>query len=562
MLALGVLVNVATAWTALPVHPGPQTQSGPYASYAAGTAAYSPAAGIGLAPEPYVVVAEAAAPEQPLVQPALFAALCCGVGALVGYGLAQKQQDTRALSPSAVQDLEDALERAVRPINVVAPMPTMIPSTASRQTRGAAPQKTRPVRKSLRSNVAGLKMGFDQEAFIAESKEMRLKHLEEQAMFALKTSCENFENPVFPNAMIAGDCVITHLLGRLGYLESGKCKIMVVDTFHLFDETMPFLAGIEKNYGFKAEVFGPEGVPAGDKAAYDKKYGANLWREDIEQYDKVCKVEPFQRGLKTLNTDCMINGRTRWQGFERAWIDQFENAPIGGGLAKCNPLAYWTLEDCFDYIAKYKVPVHPSTAKGYPSHGDAKDTIPVPSMDERAKVKEEGYTAFVNYEWVGDKTKWLDYARERVGRFVGLVNKDGSTKTECGIHVAGAEKTFDRDLWDKSASVQTLATEADVDALKASGKEAVVVVYAPWCQFCQAMEDEYEKLADATGMPVYKFRGDEQREFVEANLNTTSFPTINFVGADGKPIKYESEVRTVDAMAEFAKSGGKAKVSA
>ena len=66
-------------------------------------------------------------------------------------------------------------------------------------------------------------MSFDQEAFIAESKEMRLKHLEEQAMFALKTSCENFENAVFPNAMIAGDCVITHLLGRLGYLESGKC---------------------------------------------------------------------------------------------------------------------------------------------------------------------------------------------------------------------------------------------------------------------------------------------------------------------------------------------------
>lgn len=55
-------------------------------------------------------------------------------------------------------------------------------------------------------------------------------------------------------------------------------------------------------------------------------------------------MEPFQRGLKTLKTDCMINGRTRWQGFERAWIDQFENAPIGGGLAKCNPIAYWTFE--------------------------------------------------------------------------------------------------------------------------------------------------------------------------------------------------------------------------
>merc|ERR1712216_251678 len=253
----------------------------------------------------------------------------------------------------------------------------------------------------------------------------------------------------------------------------------------------------------------------------------------------------------------MINGRTRWQGFERAWIDQFENAPIGGGLAKCNPLAYWTFEDVFDYIAKYKVPVHPTTSKGYPSHGDAKDTIPVPSMDERAKVQEEGYTAFVDYEWVGDKTKWLDYGRERLGRFVGLKNKDGSVKTECGIHVAGAEKTFDRDLWDESKSVQTLATEADVEALKSSGKEAVVVVYAPWCQFCQAMEAEYEKLADATGMPVYKFRGDEQRDFVSANLNTSSFPTINYVGADGTAIKYESEVRTVEAMAGFAKGGGK-----
>jgi len=412
----------------------------------------------------------------------------------------------------------------------------------------------RPIEARHASSAVRMAEVFDQEAFIQESKDMRLKHLEEQSMFALKIACENYGNAVFPNAMIAGDVVITHLLHRLGYLKDGKCKIMVVDTFHLFPETMPFLAEMEKEYGFKAEIFGPEGVPAADKPAFDKKYGANLWLEDIEQYDKICKVEPFQRGLKTLGTDCMINGRTRWQGFERAYIDLFENAPIGGGLAKCNPLAYWTFEDTFDYIAKYKILHHPAHAKGYPSHGDAKDTIPVPSMDERAKVQEEGFTAFVDYEWVGDKTKWLDYASERKGRFVGLVNKDGSTKTECGIHVAGAEKTFDRDLWPESEKVSELATTEDFDKLKASGKEAVVVVYAPWCQFCQAMEDEYEKLADATGLPVYKFRGDEQREYVEANMNTKSFPTINFVKSSGEAVKYESEERSVDAMAAFAKS--------
>jgi 3'-phosphoadenosine 5'-phosphosulfate sulfotransferase (PAPS reductase)/FAD synthetase len=175
---------------------------------------------------------------------------------------------------------------------------------------------------------------FDQEQYIAESKDMRLKHLEEQAMFALKIAVENYGNAVFPNAMIAGDVVITDLLARMGYLESGQAKIMVVDTFHLFPETMEFLKTLENKYNFKADVFCAEGIALGDKSAYDAKYGADLWKEDIDEYDRVCKVEPFQRGLKTLQTDCMINGRTRWQGFERAWINLFENAPIGGGLAK------------------------------------------------------------------------------------------------------------------------------------------------------------------------------------------------------------------------------------
>ena len=360
-------------------------------------------------------------------------------------------------------------------------------------------------------------------------------------MFALKVSCENFDKAVFPNAMIAGDVVITHLLGRLGYLKDGKCTIMVVDTFHLFPETMEFLRSIEEKYGFKAEVFCAEGVPVGDKDGYDGKYGADLWKEDIEQYDKVCKVEPFQRGLKTLETDCMINGRTRWQGFERAWIDQFENAPIGGGLAKCNPLAYWTLEDTFDYIAKYEVPHHPLHANGYPSHGDAKDTIPIP---------QDGSTKFVDFKFQGDPVPWLDYASERKGRFVGLQNKDGSTKTECGIHVEGAEKTFDRDLWEDSAVKNVDTNQAALDIVNA-GKPAVIAVYAPWCQFCQAMEDEYSAFAESADLDVYKFRGDEVREFVQAELNTESFPTINVVKADGTVVKYDSEERTVAAFKAF-----------
>ena len=76
---------------------------------------------------------------------------------------------------------------------------------------------------------------------------------------------------------------------------------MVVDTFHLFDDTMPFLRKLEDKYKFKAEIFQAEGCA--NKDEYDKKFGADLWQVDVEQYDKVCKVEPFQRGLKTLGAN-------------------------------------------------------------------------------------------------------------------------------------------------------------------------------------------------------------------------------------------------------------------
>lgn len=67
------------------------------------------------------------------------------------------------------------------------------------------------------------------------------------------------------------------------------------------------------------------------------------------------------------------------------------------------------------------------------------------------------------------------------------------------------------------------------------------------------MEDEYEAFAkEMEGkIDVYSFRGDDQREFVVENLNTSSFPTVDVITPDGQAIKYESEVRTVDAFKAF-----------
>jgi phosphoadenosine phosphosulfate reductase len=379
---------------------------------------------------------------------------------------------------------------------------------------------------------------FDLESLIGQSKETRIKHLEDQTMWALEHAVENFENPVFPNAMIIGDCVITHLLHRLGFLETGKVQIMCVDTFYLFDETYEFLEEMEEFYNFNANVFQAEGCA--NKAEYEDKYGKELWKRDVEQYDKICKVKPFQRGLKTLKTDIMINGRRRDHGNERAFIDMFENAPIGGGLAKVNPLAYWTLEDCFDYAVMHKIPIHPLHAEGYPSIGDYKDTIPVP---------EDGSVRFVDGKFVGDKRKWLDYACERKGRFVGLQTKDGKQKTECGIHVAGAEKNFDRDLFEAS-SVKNLS-KADVESWKKASEDSLVVVYAPWCKHCQTMEADFEKLAgELSGARVGKFRGDEEFAFVKNVFGVEGTPALFTFGKNGMT-KYESQDRSYSALSAW-----------
>jgi phosphoadenosine phosphosulfate reductase len=356
---------------------------------------------------------------------------------------------------------------------------------------------------------------------------------------------------VFPNALIAGDAVITHLLFKYNLLP--KVQVLAVDTLHLFPETLDFLKSVEEAYNFKAHISMAEGITgegAAAKAMYDKTYGADLWKTNIEEYDRLCKVEPFQRGLKTLGAEVIITGRTRWQGNERAWLDIYEAPKKAGGLGNCNPIAYWTLEDTFDYIAMNKILHHPLHAKGYPSIGDAKDTIPIP---------EDGSVVFKDWQFTGDKAEWLGYALERKGRFVGLKNKDGSTKTECGIHVSGAEKTWDRDLWDKSATVKDVQTEQDILAIKdIAGKQeggSLVVVYAPWCQYCQAMEESFEatsKDPDMGSFKFLKFRGDTRRDFVQSTLETQSFPTIGFM-KNGKFLKYQSEDRSVAALRRFVK---------
>ena len=93
--------------------------------------------------------------------------------------------------------------------------------------------------------------------------------------------------------------------------------------------------------------------------------------QDLEDYDKKCKVEPLQRAMKEANTDAWINGRRRDHGAERASLPVWEGN-------KVNLLAHWSFEECWNYLRKYNVPYHPLHDVGFSSLGDVQVARPPP----------------------------------------------------------------------------------------------------------------------------------------------------------------------------------------
>jgi len=233
----------------------------------------------------------------------------------------------------------------------------------------------------------------------------RVAALTAQITKCLQEAVAKKEKVIFTIALIAGDVVILDALHKAGVLD--KVKIIFIDTYTLFPETISFLHEVEAHYGFKALVYHAKDIAT--QKIFEETRKADFFDEetgklvDISGFDKLCKEEPMGRALTENATDCWINGRRRDHGAERSNLHIWE-----GG--KLNPLAFWSFEDCWLYLRNNKVPYHPLHDAGYSSLGDAHSTIPV------------------------DVKEWMAYGNERKGRFVGMNNGDGSKKTECGIH--------------------------------------------------------------------------------------------------------------------------------
>lgn len=197
----------------------------------------------------------------------------------------------------------------------------------------------------------------------------------------------------------AEDMVLTDLIARhqiaiaLGTLETGK----------LHAETSALIPRIEERYGLTVEVYRPEAKAV---IHFVKNHGDKAMYESIDLRKGCCairKLEPLSR---------MLAKRTAWvTGLRREQSNNRGDVPFSGlddkGRTKFNPLADWTWNDVWHYIAANNVPYNPLHDQFMPSIGCEPCT--------RAIAVGEDFRAG-RWWWEDERAK------------------------ECGLHVHGAEE--------------------------------------------------------------------------------------------------------------------------
>ncbi|CAN1222567.1 5'-adenylylsulfate reductase 3, chloroplastic [Linum grandiflorum] len=318
-------------------------------------------------------------------------------------------------------------------------------------------------------------------------------------------------------------------------------RVFSLDTGRLNPETYQFFDTVEKKYGIRIEYMFPDAVEV--QALVRNKGLFSFYEDGHQECCRVRKVRPLRRALKGLRA--WITGQRKDQSpGTRSEIPIVQVDPVfegldggAGSLIKWNPVANVDGNDVWSFLRAMEVPVNSLHSKGYISIGCEPCTRAVlPGQHER-----EG-------RWW-----WEDAKAKECGLHKGNLKEEDKQVNGNVNGNGGVADIF------KSENLVGLSRVGMENLLRLEKrKEAwIVVLYAPWCQYCQAMESSYlelaEKLEGVSGVKVGKFQADgEQKEFAKKELQLGSFPTILFFPAhSARPIKYPSENRDVDSLMAF-----------
>lgn len=164
---------------------------------------------------------------------------------------------------------------------------------------------------------------------------------------------------------------------------AARPRVITLDTGRLHPETYALVDRVRDRFGVEIEVVSP--APA-DLEPLVRERGINLMYRSQEDRLRCCevrKVLPLRRAL--AGSSGWITGLRRDQASTRRATPKIARDLANGLIWKVAPLADWTSEQVWAYIAAHDLPYNPLHDEGYASIGCAPCTRPVaPGEDERS----------------------------------------------------------------------------------------------------------------------------------------------------------------------------------
>jgi phosphoadenosine phosphosulfate reductase len=154
-----------------------------------------------------------------------------------------------------------------------------------------------------------------------------------------------------------------------------EARFFTLDTGVLFQQTHETWRTLEERYGTKVEVF--KGISLDEQA---RRHGDELWNRDPDACCAIRKVSPLQQALSEV--DAWVAGVRRDQSPTRAHTEKI-HWDEKHGLWKFNPLADWSEQRVWEYLARHDIPYHPLHDLGYASIGCTHCTKPGDGRDGR-----------------------------------------------------------------------------------------------------------------------------------------------------------------------------------
>lgn len=173
---------------------------------------------------------------------------------------------------------------------------------------------------------------------------------------------ETHPSAAIATSLQAEDAVLVDLAARAGV----QVDLVMLDTGRLHAETLEAKAAIEARYGVEIAVFAPDKA---EVAAWVARHGEDGFYEGKSLRQECCamrKVRPLARALR--GRTAWVTGQRREQAISRSVLNEQEHDATHD-IAKFNPIAAWTAEDLWAYVAHYDVPVNALYARGYASIG-------------------------------------------------------------------------------------------------------------------------------------------------------------------------------------------------